>query len=139
VRRLIPSVAVLGVAIASCGGQKSGAAQGDSPATASEAISIEDQVLAIFKADDAQAIADLGGRLEQHRPSLDPSIVAEMYGFLSQDDSSDPGLRMVRPMVFRTVAVIVGPASLGTLESCVSSESEYASLCQNTVEEISAN
>jgi hypothetical protein len=60
-----------------------------------------------------------------------------MFAFLEANPSGgDPGVRMMRPMLFRTTAVIVGPPAGPLLAKCTASSKDLVSLCQDTQREI---
>ena len=81
-------------------------------------------------------MAELGQRLKNERPPLGAELVSRMVAYLEATPPPDMHLRMMRPMLMRTVAVIVGPDSVPALERCAEESAEYGSLCRDTIAEI---
>ena len=108
--------------------------QGARPARAD----LQGDVFTVFSGNDLSAMAALGQRLESERPNLPVGLLDRMLTFLHEHLTDDPPLRMVRPMLFRTVAVIIGAPARPTLQRCVAGGGDLDRLCENTLREIDA-
>ena len=108
--------------------------QGAAPARAD----LEGDVFTVFSGNDASAMSALGQRLEMERPNLPVGLLDRMLTFQREHLSEDPALRMLRPMLFRTVAVIIGAPARPTLQRCVAGGGDLDRLCENTLREIDA-
>jgi hypothetical protein len=97
---------------------------------------LESDVFAVFSGTDASAMSALGQRLESERPSLPVGLLDRMLTFLHEHLTDDPGVRMLRPMLFRTVAVIIGTPARTSLQSCIASGGDADHLCEDTLREI---
>ena len=108
--------------------------QGARPARAD----LEGDVFAVFSGNDASAMSALGQRLESERPNLPVALLDRMLTFQHEHLTDDPALRMLRPMLFRTVAVIIGSPARPTLQRCVTGGGDLDRLCEDTLREIDA-
>lgn len=99
---------------------------------------LESDVFTVFSGNDASAMSALGQRLEAERPSLPVGLLDRMLTFLHEHVADDPGLRMLRPMLFRSVAVIIGTQARPTLQGCVASGGDLDHLCEDTLREVDA-
>jgi hypothetical protein len=79
----------------------------------------------------------MGQRVEQERPPLSPKLVERMFAFMTSAGDSGPPLQMLRPMLFRSVAVVVGVPAKPTLQRCSAESEQLRDLCQETLAEIS--
>ena len=122
--------------LAACASPPQPAVAGLAPGTEVSLTRDEHEALRVFAGDDARAMARLGERLEKDRPPFSSALLDEMLEVLTNSRPGDPGVRMLRPMVFRTVSVIVGPAARPTLERCAAGAGEYATLCSETLREM---
>lgn len=103
----------------------------DSPSTP------DDEVYKTFVGTDAQAMAQLGQRIERERPPLKSELVEKMLAFLKDHSEDGPPLQMLRPMLFRSVAVVVGQPAAPILQRCATEAPGLAQLCQDTLQELS--
>jgi hypothetical protein len=99
---------------------------------------LESEIYAIFSGSDTRAMAQMGQRLERERPRLSPELVGRMLSFLTSAPPQDSPVIMLRPMLFRTVAVVVGPDSRPYLEDCIASSMKFSDLCSSTVAELAS-
>lgn len=97
----------------------------------------DNQVYDTFVGTDAQAMAALGESVERDRPPLKAEVVDKMLSFLKEHPEEGPPLGMLRPMLFRSVAVVVGQAAIPRLQRCATEAPELAELCQGALQEIS--
>jgi hypothetical protein len=104
-----------------------------------EAGALESRIYAVFSGPDAGAMAQMGQRLEMERPHLSPELVGRMLSFLASAPPQNPPLSMLRPMLFRTVAVVVGSDAKPYLEECIASSTELSGLCSSVVEELDSS
>jgi hypothetical protein len=103
-----------------------------------QASTVESEIYAVFSGSDARALAQMGQRLESERPRLSPELVGRMLSFLTSAPPQDPPVSILRPMLFRTVAVVVGRDSKPYLEHCIASSTEFSDLCSSTAAELAS-
>jgi len=82
-------------------------------------------------------MAQMGQRVERERPRLSPALVERMLSFMIDAPDGGPPLQMLRPMLFRSVAVVVGLPAQPVLQRCVTQVARLRGLCQDTMTEIS--
>jgi hypothetical protein len=99
---------------------------------------LEGDVFTVFSGNDAGAMSALGQRLESERPNLSVGLLERMLTFQHEHLTDDSGLRMMRPMLFRTVAVIIGAPARPTLQNCINGGADLDRLCEDTLREIDA-
>lgn len=99
---------------------------------------LESEVFTVFSGNDASAMSALGQRLEAERPNLPVGLLERMLTFQREHVTDDPPLRMLRPMLFRTVAIIIGAPARPTLQNCVNGGGDLDRLCEDTLREIDA-
>jgi hypothetical protein len=97
----------------------------------------DNEVYETFVGTDAQAMAALGQRVERDRPPLKPEVVDRMLIFLREHPEEGPPLGMLRPMLFRSVAVVVGKPAIPSLQRCATEAPKLAELCQGAFQELS--
>jgi hypothetical protein len=95
-------------------------------------------VLLVFNGTDAHAMAGLGHELEARRPPVTLDLLRQMLTTLRKDPGQDEQVRKMRPLLFRTVAVIIGRPALPLLSDCVATVKELAQLCGGALQEIEA-
>ena len=108
------------------------------PTSDPQASALDSEIYNVFSGSDARAMAQMGQRLERERPRLSPELVDRMLSFLISAPAQDPPVSMLRPMLFRTVAVVVGHDSRPFLENCVDTSTEFSSLCRSTIAELTS-
>jgi len=130
------------IALGSCAAPNSSDSYAPKPAVESSSATrppradLESEVFTVFSGTDANAMAALGQRLESERPSLPVGLLDRMLTFLHEHLTDDPGVRMLRPMLFRTVAVIIGTPARASLQSCIASGGDTDHLCEQTLHDI---
>jgi hypothetical protein len=98
---------------------------------------LDERVYSTFAGTDAEAMAKLGERLERERPPLKTETVERMLAFLKDHPEDAPPLQMLRPMLFRSAAVVVGQPASPILQRCTTEAPSLAQLCQETLQELS--
>ena len=96
----------------------------------------DNEVYETFVGTDARAMAQIGQRIERERPPLTPELVERMLAFLENHSEPDPPLRMLRPILFRSTAVIVGQPAAPSLQRCTREAPELVELCQDALQEL---
>jgi hypothetical protein len=95
-------------------------------------------VLAVFKGDDAHAMAGLGHELETKRPPLAVDTLKQMLATLAKDPGRTEQMQKMRALLFRTSAVLVGRPALPLLSDCVATVKDLSQLCGGALQEIEA-
>ena len=134
---VVVALAAGGAALACASTQNASETPSPRPPSASTRSSVDEEVYGVFVSSDANAIARMGQHVEQERPPLSANLVERMFAFMTTDVDSGPPLQMLRPMLFRSVAVVVGAPAKPTLERCAAESERLRSLCQDTMAEIS--
>jgi hypothetical protein len=95
-------------------------------------------VLLVFSGNDAHAMAGLGHELESRRPPLTLNVLKQMLALMRKDPGQDEQVRKMRPLLFRSAAVIIGRPALPLLSDCVATVKELSQLCGGALQEIEA-
>jgi hypothetical protein len=117
---------------------------GGQPGTAEPApaptlpANMDTPVLVVFNGNDAHAMAGLGHELETRRPPLTPNVLKEMLATLRKDPGKTEQIQKMRPLLFRTAAVIIGRPALPLLSDCVATLKDLSQLCGGALQEIEA-
>lgn len=136
-----PFVALLLLAsLAGCKKQEAAPPPAPPPAPVEPAFAqpMDAPVLAVFKADDAHAMAGLGHELETKRPPLAVDTLKQMLATLAKDPGKTEQLQKMRALLFRTSAVLVGRPALPLLSDCVATVKDLSQLCGGALQEIEA-
>jgi hypothetical protein len=117
---------------------------GTQPGTAEPApaptlpANMDTPVLVVFNGNDAHAMAGLGHELETRRPPLTQNVLKEMLATLRKDPGKTEQIQKMRPLLFRTAAVIIGRPALPLLSDCVATLKDLSQLCGGALQEIEA-
>lgn len=100
------------------------------------ARTVETVVMAVFTGSDAHAMAGIGHELEAKRPPVTVELLQQMLVALRRDPGQDEQVRKMRPLLFRSVAVLVGRPALPLLSDCVAALKDVSQLCGGALQEI---
>lgn len=100
------------------------------------ARTVESAVMAVFVGNDSRAMAGIGHELESKRPPVTVELLKQMLVELRRDPGQDEQVRKMRPLLFRSVAVLVGRPALPLLSDCVATLKDVSQLCGGALQEI---
>jgi hypothetical protein len=109
---------------------------GEPPAPPPEPPINPEGVLFVFQGKDAHAMAGLGHDLETKRPPMGLDLLQKMLATLRKDPGDDEQVRKMRPLLFRTTAVLIGRPALPLLSDCVATVPALSQLCGGALIEI---